>query len=105
MTAAMMLPVAAVAADRVAAASLWRRRHVAVVEYLAAYLGVWSLFGLAAIWLVDLVGPARVPAVSLAIALLAAALWQMTPLRKRAMRRCGRPPTSMCAAGAPTATA
>ncbi len=91
MTVAMMMPVAAVAADRIAAASLWRRRHVAVVEYLASYLGVWSVFGLAAIWLVDMVWPAGAPAVSPAIALLAAALWRVTPLRKRAMRRCGRP--------------
>ena len=92
MTAAMMLPVVAVAGDRIAAASLWRRRHVAVVEYLAAYLGVWSVFGLLAIWVVAVVWPAGVPVLAPAVALLAAAVWQVTPLRKRAMRRCGRPP-------------
>ncbi|HUE31806.1 MAG TPA: DUF2182 domain-containing protein [Mycobacterium sp.] len=91
MTTAMMMPVVAAAADRIAAASLWRRRHVAVIEYLAAYLGVWSVFGLAAIGIVAVVWPARVPAAAPVVALLAAAIWQVTPFRKRALRRCARP--------------
>jgi len=91
MTAAMMLPVAAVRAERIAAASLWRRRHVAVSEYVAGYLGVWSIFGLAAIWIVAAVWPAGVPALAPALTLLAAAVWQVTPVRKRALRRCARP--------------
>jgi predicted metal-binding membrane protein len=91
MTAAMMLPLAAREADRIAAASLWRRRHVAVIEYLAGYLGVWSVFGLTAIWLVSTVWPHGAPLAAAALALAAAAAWQVTPLRKRALRRCGRP--------------
>jgi predicted metal-binding membrane protein len=91
MSAAMMLPVVAVGADRIAAASLWRRRHVAVIEYLAGYLGVWAVFGLAAIGLIAAVWPAGVPAEAPAVALLAAAIWQITPLRKQALRRCARP--------------
>jgi predicted metal-binding membrane protein len=91
MSAAMMLPVVAVGADRIAGASLWRRRHVAVIEYLAGYLGVWSVFGLAAMGLIAAVWPAGVPAAAPAVALLAAAIWQITPLRKQAARRCARP--------------
>jgi predicted metal-binding membrane protein len=89
MSAAMMLPLAAGEADRIAADSLWRRRRVAVVEYLGGYLAVWSIFGLMAIWAVIHVWPAGAPAVAPALALLAAALWQVTPTRKRALRRCG----------------
>lgn len=91
MTAAMMLPLAAGEADRIAAASLWGRRHVAVIEHLACYLAVWSVFGLAAIWVVDVVWPSGVPAAAPVLALLSAAMWQVTGLRKRALRRCGRP--------------
>jgi predicted metal-binding membrane protein len=91
MSAAMMLPVVAVGADRIAAAGLWRRRHVAVIEYLAGHLGVWSIFGLAAVWIVAVAWPAGVPAEAPVVALLAAATWQITPLRKRALRRCARP--------------
>lgn len=90
MTAAMMLPLAAGEADRIAAASLWGRRHVAVIEHLAGYLAVWSVFGLAAIWVVDVVWPSGVPAAAPVLALLSAAMWQVTGLRKRAFRRCGR---------------
>jgi predicted metal-binding membrane protein len=91
MTAAMMLPVAAANVERIAAASLWRRRHVAPVEYVAGYLGVWSLYGLTVIWVVATVWPAGVPALAPAIALVVAAVWQVTPVRKRALRSCARP--------------
>jgi Predicted metal-binding integral membrane protein (DUF2182) len=91
MSAAMMLPVVAVGADRIAAASLWRRRHVAVIEYLVGYLGVWSVFGLAAMGLIAAVWPVGVPAEAPAVALLAAASWQIAPLRKQVARRCARP--------------
>jgi predicted metal-binding membrane protein len=43
MAAAMMLPIAARGAGRIARAGLWLRRHVAMVEYLSGYLAVWSL--------------------------------------------------------------
>ena len=91
MTAAMMLPVVAAGADRIAAASLWRRRHLAVIEYLAGYLGVWAVFGLAAVGIIAALWPTDPPAAAPALALLVTATWQVTPLRKRAMRRCARP--------------
>jgi predicted metal-binding membrane protein len=92
MTAAMMLPIVADGSGRVAAASLWRRRHLAVVEYLGGYLSVWSVFGLAAIGTIAVVWPAGVPAAAPAVALLVAAVWQVTSLRKQTLRRCARPP-------------
>lgn len=92
MTAAMMLPIVAGGADRIAAASLWRRRHVSVIEYLAGYLSVWSVFGLAAIGIIAVVWPAGVPADAPAVALLVAAVWQVMSPRKQTLRRCARPP-------------
>jgi predicted metal-binding membrane protein len=92
MTAAMMLPIVAAGADRIAGASLWRRRYVSVIEYLVGYLSVWSVFGLAAIGIIAVVWPAGIPAAAPAVALLVAAVWQVTPLRKQTLRSCARPP-------------
>src|SRR5262245_17459539 len=46
MMMAMMLPVAAPSAARLAFDSLWHRRHLAMLEYLVGYLAVWSVFGI-----------------------------------------------------------
>jgi len=89
MAAAMMLPIAARGAGRVARASLWPRRHVAMVEYLVGYLAVWALIGLGAIWLVTGLYPAGAPVITAAVALVAAAAWHVTPWRRRMLRRCG----------------
>jgi predicted metal-binding membrane protein len=91
MAAAMMLPVIAVSVERVAAASLWRRRYVAAVEYIAGFLGVWALFGLTVLGMVAAVWPRGAPVAATAFTLVAAAVWQVTPARKRALRRCARP--------------
>jgi predicted metal-binding membrane protein len=90
MASAMMLPVVAAEADSIAAASRWRRRYVAVIEYLVGYLAVWAVFGLAATTAVAGLWPRGVPAEAPAVALLIAAIWQINPLRKKAMRRCSR---------------
>ena len=83
MVVAMMLPVVAPAARQVALRSLWHRRHRALAGFVLGYLAVWLAVGGVFVAVV------RVP---LAIVLLAAALWQVAPARRRAMRRCGALP-------------
>jgi predicted metal-binding membrane protein len=88
MAAAMMLPIAARGAGRVARAGLWHRRHVAMVEYLGGYLAMWSLAGLVTVGLVAAVWPGGAPAMAAGLVLLVAAGWQVMPVRRRVLRRC-----------------
>lgn len=88
MTVAMMFPLAAAGARRIALASLWRRRHLAIGEYLAGYLSVWAVVGLAAIVAVAAVWPDGAPPHAVPVVLLVAALWQVYPVRRRALARC-----------------
>jgi len=92
MTAAMMLPTTAPAAGRVA--GLARRLPTAL--FVAGYLAVWTAYGLVAYALFRLVtsfdtgwlawggnGPYVVGAV-----IVAAGLYELTPLKRRSLRRC-----------------
>ena len=92
MTAAMMLPSAAPAAQRVA-------RLLPAVPFVAGYLEVWTAFGLAAYgvfrlvtsfdtgWLAwDDAGPYVTGG-----AVVAAGLYELTPLKQRSLRRCRKP--------------
>lgn len=88
MAVAMMLPVAAPSARRIARAGLWRRRHIAIAEYLGGYLCVWGLVGLAAVLTVAAVWPAGAPVYAVPVALLIAAIWQINPVRRRTLSRC-----------------
>ena len=66
------------------------RRRQAVVEFIAVYLGIWALFSA----LVLGVAVARAPigsALALPLILAVAALWQLTPLKRRALRACHQP--------------
>jgi predicted metal-binding membrane protein len=88
MSVAMMFPIAAAGARRIALASLWRRRHIAIAEFLLGYLMVWALAGLAAVWAVSSIWPQGAPRYVVAVVLLAAAVWQLAPIRRRVLRRC-----------------
>jgi predicted metal-binding membrane protein len=88
MAVAMMLPVAAPSARRIARAGLWRRRHIAIAEFLLGYLGVWAVIGLPAIAVVAAVWPAGAPILAVPATLVVAAIWQVNPVRKRALRKC-----------------
>jgi predicted metal-binding membrane protein len=92
MTAAMMLPSTAPAAQHVARLA----RRVPTVLFTAGYLAVWTLYGLAAYALFRLVtsldpdwlawdrgGPYLTGAV-----VVAAGLYELTPLKRRRLRRC-----------------
>ena len=92
MSLAMMAPASLPAVRHVALNSVRRRRQRAMAEYAGAYLGVWTAFGLMALLGVELVrrtsgiddGPL------LALVLLAAAGWQLTRWKRRAIYACRR---------------
>jgi hypothetical protein len=83
MVLAMMLPVVAPAARRVAMRSLWHRRHRAMASFVLGYLAVWFAAGAV------VVAVAAPSATALPVVLLLAAAWQVAPPRRRVMRRCG----------------
>lgn len=90
MVMAMMLPTAMPAVRHVAVNSLYWRRRRAVLEFIAVYLGIWALFST----LVLGVAVSRAPtssALALPLVLAVAALWQLTPLKRRALRACHQP--------------
>jgi predicted metal-binding membrane protein len=92
MTAAMMLPSAVPAAGHVAGLA---RRNPAVL-FVAGYLAVWSVYGLAAWGLYRLLSSLDTrwlawngsgPRVAGAV-IVAAGLYELTPLKRRSLRRC-----------------
>ncbi|HEU4944271.1 MAG TPA: DUF2182 domain-containing protein [Solirubrobacterales bacterium] len=90
MAGAMMLPTAMPAVRHVAVNSLYWRRRRATLEFIAVYLGIWAVFSV----LVLGVALSRAPAdsaLALPLVLAVAALWQLTPLKRRALRACHRP--------------
>jgi len=96
MTVAMMGPAALAGVRHTAASSLRWRRGRAIVEFALAYLAQWALFGAVIFGLFSALRV--VPGWSaLAIVLVIAAAWQLTPVKKRCLRDCHRsiplPPT------------
>lgn len=89
MVLAMMLPVVAPEARRVAMRSLWSRRHRAMAGYLAGYLAVWAGAGTVMVGVLHVANLAHPPAAVTVAALLGAALWQTSATRRRLLRRCG----------------
>ena len=89
MVLAMMLPVIAPHARQVAVRSLWHRRHRAMAWYLCGYLAVWAVIGAVIVGALHLVDQPHPPVGVTVAALAVAALWQTSPPRRRAMRRCG----------------
>lgn len=89
MTVAMMVPAAAPAVRHVAGRSLWWRRRRAVLEFLLIFLGLWFLYGALVLGALSSWEPVASP-YALVAALALAALWQLTPLKREAMRACHR---------------
>jgi predicted metal-binding membrane protein len=88
MVLAMMVPVAAPYARRVAFESLWRRRHRAIAWFVLGYLALWLAVGAALVGAVAVVG--RTPDLRLvSLLFLLAAAWQVSRPRRRVLRRCG----------------
>lgn len=92
MVVAMMLPVTLPAVRYVALNSMRRRLRRAVALYTAVYVGVWMLFGVTALGLHHLLAThlGISQQVLLAIAIAAAAGWQLTRAKRRALYACGR---------------
>jgi len=92
MVVAMMLPVVVPSLRVAAFRSYWRRRHRAIAGFLAGYLGVWALAGLA-VCLLLAAAPGLTrgwPAAAVAGAFLLAAGWQWTGVKRRALVTCHR---------------
>lgn len=90
MVLAMMVPLVAASVRMVAARSLWRRRHRAVIAFLSSYVLLWSVVGWATLAIVGRLvgsGGSSLPATA---ALLLAAIWQATTLKQRALMACHR---------------
>jgi predicted metal-binding membrane protein len=92
MVVAMMVPVTLPAVRYVGLNSVRRRRRRAMALYTAVYVGAWALLGLTVLGVDHLL---RVhlglgDRVLLASALIAAAGWQLTRAKRRALFACGR---------------
>ena len=84
MTLAMMAPLQAGQLRLIAHRSLWRRRHLARAIYLTSFTIPWVAFG-PIVW----AGSANLP-LPPAIWLVLAAVWQVTPAKRWALRACHR---------------
>jgi hypothetical protein len=90
MSVAMMLPLTLDNLRFVALRSFAWRRGRALGAWLAGYLGVWIAMASAiSLALTAVASPAGRPLVA-AIAFFAAALWQLTPAKRWALRACHR---------------
>jgi predicted metal-binding membrane protein len=89
MTVAMMFPAMVGPAHGAAIRSLWTRRNRAIAMFLFGYLIVWMLMGVAiSAALLSLGLNGRV--FSIAMAFGAAAAWQLTPVKRWALKACHR---------------
>lgn len=89
MALAMMTPTAMPAVQHVSGKSLYWRRRRAAAEFLALFLILWTVFGAVALGPLGSWPPAG-STLALPVALAAAALWQLTPLKLTALRACHR---------------
>lgn len=87
MALAMMVPTAMPALQHVSGKSLYWRRRRAGGEFLVLFLALWTALGALALGPLSDWGPAG-SRFAFPVALAAAALWQLTPLKLRALRAC-----------------
>ncbi len=90
MVTAMMVPLILPTVRHVALSSLWRRRHRAAAVFLTSYLAVWVSVSLIMVVTQNVAASLVGELVTVVIAFAAAAAWQLTPTRRRALRRCRR---------------
>jgi predicted metal-binding membrane protein len=91
MVLAMMLPIVAPHARRIALRSLWRRRQRALAGFVLGYLALWLGLGAVLTGVVAALDRPRAwPVVP--VLLLGAAAWQISRPRRRVLRRCGSLP-------------
>ncbi len=89
MAAAMMLPPAMPAIWHVADSSFYWRRRRAVLEFVVVFVGVWVAYSVVVLGALAFLGVPSTP-LAAAAALALAALWQLTPAKRRALQACHR---------------
>jgi predicted metal-binding membrane protein len=91
MVIAMMLPLTLANVRHVALSSLWRRRHRAIAAFLVGYLAVWIVVQTVIVggtW--GLLAPFLGWETAGGVAMVAAALWEVAPIKRQKLRRCHR---------------
>jgi Predicted metal-binding integral membrane protein (DUF2182) len=91
MIPAMMAPTLLGSLRVVAGRSLWSRRHRAMAVVLLGYAAPWIVFGVAVETSIA-IAPTSITPFLLAGSLLAAAVWQLMPLKRRSLVYCHREP-------------
>lgn len=90
MLVAMMTPLLINPLRHLDQRSLPRRRRRAILLFVTAYFGIWSVGGIALLGITTLLGPYGLAAT---IAVGAAIVWQLTPAKQRCLNRHhARPP-------------
>jgi predicted metal-binding membrane protein len=87
MVLAMMVPLQRFSIRVAATRSLWRRRDRAIGGFLLGYLSPWLLLGAGVAALEPVL--TRLPGLT-AAGFAVAAVWQLTPVKARALRACHR---------------
>jgi predicted metal-binding membrane protein len=95
MVVAMMVPATIPVLRRISFDSMWHRRHRSPLLFLAAFAGVWTAFGAAALgaWTLAAMlgaGHAMHGAAATGAMLFVAANWQLAPQHRRCLKRCHR---------------
>jgi hypothetical protein len=88
MVVAMMLLVAAPHVRAVALRSVWSRRQRSAAVYVLGYVALWSAVGAVLVAGLALLGLEHHGEHLLPVALLLAAVWQVSTPRRRVLRRC-----------------
>jgi predicted metal-binding membrane protein len=90
MVIAMMAPLTITNVRHVAQSSLWRRRHRAIAGFLAGYIAVWFVVQTIIVETWGLLAPLVGWGTASGVAMVAAALWEVAPIKRRRLRRCHR---------------
>jgi hypothetical protein len=90
MVIAMMLPLTLANVRHVALSSLWRRRHRAIAAFLVSFIAVWIVVQSAIVGTWGLLTPLVGWQTAGGVAMVAAALWELAPIKRQRLRRCHR---------------
>jgi predicted metal-binding membrane protein len=90
MVIAMMVPLTITNVRHVAQSSLWRRRHRAIAGFLVGYIAVWFVVQTILVETWGLLAPLVGLGTASGVAMVAAALWEIAPLKRQRLRRCHR---------------
>jgi predicted metal-binding membrane protein len=90
MVIAMMVPLTLTNVRHVALSSLWRRRHRAIAAFLVGFLAVWIVIQSAIVGSWGLLAAIVGWGTAGGVAMVAAALWEVAPIKRQQLRRCHR---------------